>query len=181
VLGEISREMNLLSILVMIVATIALVTDLLFRKIPNVLTFSTMLLGCGLAFWDHSWKGLGFHLLAVVLGFGLYLGIYLAKALGAGDVKLLMAFGALTGPKGVLDIGFLAIFIGAVMAVMILITRGRIAEFLHKMFRFVYAFEKPQVDHKLKMPFGVALSLSAVMTVLYHPLESWGLRFWGSL
>lgn len=180
-LGEISREISLLSILVMIVASIALVTDLLFRKIPNVLTFTTMVIGCALAFCEHSWKGLGFHFLAVILGLALYLGIYLAKALGAGDVKLLMAFGALMGPKGVLDIGFLAIFIGAIMAVMILISRGRIAEFLHKMIRFVYAFEKPQVDHKLKMPFGVALSLAAVFTVLYHPLESWGLRFWGTL
>jgi prepilin peptidase CpaA len=51
------------------------------------------------------------------LGFGVFLIFYCLGGMGAGDLKLSAAFGALLGPSGILVAALLAAPIGAAMAV----------------------------------------------------------------
>jgi prepilin peptidase CpaA len=78
--------------------TCACVADAGQRRVPNRLTFPALLLGLALA---GAQGGLP-RLSLAVGGIGvasLALIAYAARALGAGDVKLLWAVGALTGPR----------------------------------------------------------------------------------
>ena len=78
------------------VAAAASFTDLKTRKIPNKLTFSAMLLGLVLNLVFFGLKGLAGSFLGILMGFAAFI-LFAIGALKAGDVKLYMAIGALTG------------------------------------------------------------------------------------
>lgn len=94
----------------------AMFTDLRSSRIPNWLTFSAM----GFALVGHAWlggiQGALFSLAGLVAGLGLFLILYASGSIGAGDVKLMAAVGAMLGPYGALLSGLLAIMVGGVYA-----------------------------------------------------------------
>jgi len=79
----------------------ALYGDLRHGRIPNHLTFSAALLGLGIAFGLEGilapQGGLLEHALAMVVPVGIFGIPYMLGWFGAGDVKLLVAIGALKG------------------------------------------------------------------------------------
>jgi prepilin peptidase CpaA len=100
-----------------VVLLAAIGTDLRLSKIPNQLTFPAI----SLALVGHTWLGgisEGLSSLAGLgLGIGLFLTIYMAGGIGAGDVKLMAVVGAFVGPYGVLVSAWLAIVVGGMYAV----------------------------------------------------------------
>ena len=75
----------------------ACAADLRRRKIPNALTFPALLLGLALAGWRGGAPACGQALAGAGVA-SLALLLYAGRMLGAGDVKLLWAVGACTGP-----------------------------------------------------------------------------------
>jgi prepilin peptidase CpaA len=75
----------------------------------------------GVAILAHTWlaglPGALFSLGGLGMGLGLFLLIHLSGSIGAGDVKLMAAVGAMVGPYGALLSGLLAIMVGGVYAV----------------------------------------------------------------
>ena len=94
----------------------AMYTDLRSSRIPNWLTFPAM----GIAFLGHVWlsglQGAIFSLAGLGAGFGLFLILYISGSIGAGDVKLMAAVGAVMGPYGALLSGILAVMVGGLYA-----------------------------------------------------------------
>lgn len=84
--------------LLAVTLSVACVTDLRARRIPNALTFSALLLGLVLAGMFGGWPCLGLALGGVAVA-SLSLLLHAGRLLGAGDVKLLWAVGALTDPR----------------------------------------------------------------------------------
>lgn len=104
-------------VLLTVLLVTAMCTDLRSSRIPNWLTFPSM----GLAIVAHGWSaglpGALFSLGGLGMGLGLFLLIHLSGSIGAGDVKLMAAVGAMVGPYGALLSGLLAIMVGGVYAV----------------------------------------------------------------
>jgi prepilin peptidase CpaA len=102
--------------------TVATVADLRTRRIPNELTATLAGIGVGLAAAGVS----GLSLWASALGFGAGLALmmpgHVLGATGAGDVKLMAAFGAIVGPGLV----FTALA-GGVLAVIVATRRRRLS------------------------------------------------------
>ena len=98
------------------VLLMAMYTDLQSSRIPNWLTFSAM----GFALVVHAWlnglQGAFFSLAGLGVGLGLFLLLHLSGSIGAGDVKLMAAVGAIVGAHGALESGLLAIMVGGVYA-----------------------------------------------------------------
>jgi len=94
----------------------AMCTDLRSSRIPNWLTFPAM----GVALLAHAWlgglQGALFSLAGLGTGLGLFLILYVTGSIGAGDVKLMAAVGAIMEPYGALLSGLLAIMVGGVYA-----------------------------------------------------------------
>jgi prepilin peptidase CpaA len=104
----------------------AMVEDLRRQKLPNWLTITGLAAGLGLAA-PHGWHGLWLAVAGAAVGFGILLPLCWMRGMGAGDVKLLAAFGALLGPSAVLAAALLAAIFGAVLAAAVLVARPRTA------------------------------------------------------
>lgn len=108
-------EPVILAALVVLLVT-AVGMDIRFARIPNWLTFPTM----GGAMATHTLlngiEGALFSLAGLGIGLSLLLLFYVAGGIGAGDVKLMAAIGAMVGPHGVLSIGLLSALAGGLYA-----------------------------------------------------------------
>ena len=103
-------------VLLTVVLVTAMCTDLRSSRIPNWLTFPAM----GFALLTHTWldgfPGAILSLAGLGTGLGLFLILYVSGSIGAGDVKLMAAVGAIMGPYGALLSGLLAIMVGGLYA-----------------------------------------------------------------
>lgn len=110
----------------------AVYTDVTTGKIRNVLTFPVMALGIAMApFTQAHWFDGALGLLAAML---LAIPAWrLGRALHAGDVKMLMAAGALLGPEAALRAVLFTYILGFPAGIAVLAYRGRLGN-LYRMF-----------------------------------------------
>lgn len=178
----------------MLIALIAIITDLRFRKIYNWLTLPALVIGLVISFVSAGFSGLLYGLLGVVISFITFGWMWGIGIMGAGDVKLLMAFATLagaasvTGRSGVMfsvDLSMLSLFVGGALAFLILAVKGRLKPFFLKFYRFLLTFmnrhletEFPKADPALKMPFGISIAIAAVWLWFDNPLTRWGVHSW---
>ncbi len=179
---------------IVFVGLIAAFTDLRYRKIYNWLTLPAMGIGLVLSTVAFSWAGLAFGLVGIVIALVAFGWMWGVRILGAGDVKLLMAFSALAGAAhslGVNGIGYVAdlcllsLLVGGASAAVMLAIKGRLKPFFHKFYRFLLTAtnrnletEFPKADPTLKMPFGISIAIAAVWMWFDNPLVRWGMRPW---
>ncbi len=119
-----------LKVALVLIVLSAGVYDLRFRRIPNWISFSGIVLGVGgntLLFGSH---GLGKAALGVLCAAGIYLPLYLVRGMGAGDVKLMAAVGSLAGPQDWLEIFVATAIIGGIVSLVVVASKGRLAQTL---------------------------------------------------
>jgi len=119
--GVIGIDNKLLAILMLL--AFAVVSDLRTYRIRNTLTFGFMLIGLVLNLASDGARGLLFSLQGLLLPVLCLLLFYMMRAIGAGDIKLLSAIGALMGPAFVLDTMLFTCLCGGLMAALLIITR----------------------------------------------------------
>lgn len=76
----------------------ALYLDLRYQRIPNKLCLAGLLAAFALQAYINQWYGVGQALLGVGAALALLLPAFYFRYLGAGDVKLMIAVGAFSGP-----------------------------------------------------------------------------------
>jgi len=109
----------------------AAIFDVRYRRIPNWLSLGGVLVGLALnTFLYQGWPGLRFGLIGMAAGFGLYFALYALRAMGAGDVKLMAAVGAMAGWQNWFGIFLITAVIGGMMALILVATRGRVKKTL---------------------------------------------------
>jgi prepilin peptidase CpaA len=115
-------EMVLLALLVA-----AALYDVRFRRIPNWLTVLGVIVGFVInGLIGPPEGGLLFSLEGLAVGFGVYLVLYVLRAMGAGDVKLMAAVGAMVGFERWFGIFFVTAIVGGIMALVMVTVRGRL-------------------------------------------------------
>jgi prepilin peptidase CpaA len=156
-----------------LVAICAGVLDWRYRRIPNWLTVSGLGAGIAINTILYRWPGLKAALMGAALGLGLLLPFVLIRSLGAGDWKLAGALGACLGPRQMLSVLIGTILVAGVMALALVIWKGRlkqtllnIAHILAALFTLRLPGAEMSLDHpeSTKIPFGVAMAL----TVLFY-------------
>jgi prepilin peptidase CpaA len=115
-------EMALLALLL-----VAAIYDVRYRRIPNWLTVTGVVAALVMnSVIGPPLAGLVFTLEGFAVAFGVYLLLYLLRAMGAGDVKLMAAVGAIAGWQRWLGIFFVTAIVGGVMAMLLVTARKRI-------------------------------------------------------
>ena len=147
-------------------------TDLRWRRIPNWLTVSGLVLGVVVNSAVNGVAGAKTSLLGAALGLALLLPFVLLRSLGAGDWKLAGALGAFTGPGRLVDFLLASILVAGVMAVALVIYKRRtmqtirnIGHILISLVTFRLPGTRVSLDNpdSLKIPYGVALAFTVVL------------------
>jgi prepilin peptidase CpaA len=102
---------------------IAMILDIRYRKLPNILTFPAMLAGIAYHTLANGAAGLLFSLGGLATGLAVLFILFLMGAMGAGDAKLMGAIGALSGTHSVLNAALFTMVAGAVYALILLLFR----------------------------------------------------------
>jgi prepilin peptidase CpaA len=115
----------------------ALFFDLRKSRIPNWLNASGAAAGLLYHLWNDGWSGAWFSMIGMVTGFSILFVLYLARAVGAGDVKLFGAIGAIVGFHGALYIAVYSLFLTFPIGVIVLVFRKRFLVFLRTLYYWV--------------------------------------------
>jgi prepilin peptidase CpaA len=166
-------------VLVVLLAAIAGWMDWRSRRIPNWLTVPGLLVGIAANSLVGGWAGAKSSILGALLGLGLLLPFVAIRSLGAGDWKLVGALGAFLGPSLLLTILFASIFVAGLMALILIIYKGRLRQALRNMVHMVASLltlrlpgSEVSLDNpeSLKIPFGVAVTLAVIGYSAGHAL-----------
>jgi prepilin peptidase CpaA len=142
------------------------------RRLPNALTFGAAAAGCCAGAFGSGLAGLGASAAGWGLGLLLFLPVFALRGMGAGDVKLLAAFGAWLGPAGVWWTAIYGAIAGGLLAIPLLVARGAVIRTLRNL-RDLFTFwrvvgPRPHPGLTLdspdaiRMPYALPIALGAV-------------------
>lgn len=158
-------ELTVITALVTLVLSVAVVTDLQSSRIPNWLTIPSMVIAMGAHAYMNGIGGFFFSLTGLGAGLGLFLLLYLVGSIGAGDVKLMAAVGAMLGAGGALESSVLAMLVGGFYALGAMIYQWGFAGIGRKLASAAQGAlltNKKTWAHELQLPFrlryGVAIA-----------------------
>jgi prepilin peptidase CpaA len=103
-----------------VVGIAAIVDDLKRRQIANWIPALAFVAGLTLKIAQDGWRGAGWSLLGALAGAAVFLIFYVLGGMGGGDVKLMAGFGALLGPKLLLEAALWTAGCGGLMAVAVI-------------------------------------------------------------
>jgi prepilin peptidase CpaA len=157
--------------------------DLNRQKIPNLITYPSMVIAISYHGLTRGVDGLLFGLAGLAVGIGIFLMPYLMGGMGAGDAKLMGAVGAVIGAKGVFYATLCTALVGGIYAlVLILMHRAHFAGFFKKqlttfwMLILTRKYIPEPIQHaqnRLKLCYGLAI---AIGTGLYMFLQQSGYK-----
>jgi prepilin peptidase CpaA len=143
--------------------------DVRRRRIPNVVVFC----GAGLALALHAALPAGIGLLdsaaGLAVGLAALMPLYLLRATGAGDVKLMAMVGAFAGPGDALGAVLCTFAAGALLALAVAVKAGVLRQTAYNVKVIVYATAlrlasvpgpvfDARTDSAARMPYAVAIA-----------------------
>lgn len=174
---------NSLQALLLMLVLAAAIFDFLYRRIPNWLVLSGFIAGVFLRVTTGGWTGLGEAAAGFGFAFAVYLIFYALRAMGAGDVKLMAAVGAISGPVNWFSIFILTSIIGGVLALLLLLVRGGLDRALKNVFIIVRELAQGRAPHRLEpaldvgsrsavtLPHGITIALGTCLFLLLLYLQ----------
>jgi prepilin peptidase CpaA len=161
-----------------VMVTVATITDLRSRRIPNWLVFPFMALGLVVALWAHSWHGLGQSLEGFGLGVLVYGLLFMLGGMGMGDVKLMSAVGIWVGPVQLVWAMIITGLVGGLMALFVGIAGGYLKDSLKGIVRLIFGWKKnglrPHPEFSLdhpgahKMAYAPAIAIGTLLSFFAH-------------
>jgi prepilin peptidase CpaA len=149
----------------------AAMIDVARRRIPNVASLGLAAVGLGLAASGLSGVTLGASLAGFAVGLVLMLPGHVLGAMGAGDVKLFAAAGAVLGFNEVFEAFLFVALAGGLLAIAVAWQRGRLARTLAqtallcgKPTEARKTIEAP-IEHN-RFPYGPAIAVGTVLAAL---------------
>lgn len=151
-----------LIMLLSVVLIIAAIIDMRTYRIPNLLTYPTMLIALVYHTVTNGLNGLIFSSSGLMVGMGLFSIPFFLGVMGAGDAKLMGAVGAVLGCRGVLNASLFTAVAGGVFALVLLLSH-------YKNFRFVArAVETIQASLTARCLIRVPLAEKETKPKLYY-------------
>jgi prepilin peptidase CpaA len=154
---------------------ISLITDIKNRKILNVVTLPAIIIGFIYYTTVQGLDGLLFSGKGFLIGLSLLLIPYLLGGMGAGDVKLMAAIGALMGTTFVLYSFVYIALIGGFISVFLIMKKNGIKNSLKSFFFQIFylrgnlgsiLFSKDK-SSSILFPYGVAIVLGTLCTITW--------------
>lgn len=160
-------------ILLIPLAIIIIYYDVKYRRIPNAYVLAALISGVTI---NTTFGGLSGALSSIggcAFAFVLIFTLHVFGAMGAGDVKLFSAIGAVTGAHLVLPTFVVVVLTGGLLALVSVIRAGVVVTTMHRVLQifcgFLPGWEMPKfsvpADRRHTVPYGVAITLGGLISV----------------
>lgn len=165
--------------MVFVIAFTAAVSDYRSFKIPNRLTFTAMAIGLAWHVFSPYGHGLTTAMAGIGIGFLSLMPFFLMGGMGGGDVKLMMAIGAVLGAPLTFIIFLASSIVTGFYAIYLMITRCSIANTLDRLKLICYRWvvigqhlasddhHRSEVSSKaggpVLIPFGVMVAIGTTL------------------
>lgn len=150
---------------------IAAIYDLRFKRIPNWLTFPSLIFALIYHTIMDGFTGFLFSIEGICVGIATLMIFYLMGWMGAGDVKIMGAVGGVLGPNGVFIAFLCTAIVGGLYAIVLLAFHGYLKETFQRygmilkdliFFRkFIYLPPSEQ-EKKPQLRYGIAIALGTL-------------------
>ena len=155
-----------------LVALVGAVTDVRSARIPNRLTYSSLVAALVLRTALLGLTGLKSGAVGMLAAGGLFLFLFVMGAMSGGDMKLMAAMGAWVGSTQVVTLILAAALAGGVLAIGRIILSNMVGQTLRNTVRLIcYRFTAGLQPHpelnvqspdSKRVPFGVAIAVGAL-------------------
>ena len=167
-------------LLLLLIVVVSGITDLLNRKIYNCITFPGVVMGVALNCHIHGFNGLITSLLGFIICAVIFIILFIWGGFGAGDVKLMMAIGAIAGHKLIFDLILYSAIAGGIMANIVIIKNKKFIQTWKNVLRF-FLFLVPKYHliseplekkNSILIPYGYAISMGTIVYILINHNKS---------
>lgn len=179
----------------MILLALAVIVDIRTRTIPNLLVATGLAVGFLLQllvpigdgpFTDGGAIGILSAAAGVTVGFAGLFPLYALRAMGAGDVKLMMTVGAFLGPMQTVGVLVLTFAAGGVLALGMALWQRSMAQLVTNLrFMLTHSAVKAATSQGMKfeplqhtagrMPYAVAIAAGTVLQLILVRSSGWAL------
>ena len=158
-----------------VLAVLGAIFDARQRRVPNWLTLAGLFLGIALNTFLFETAGLWMSLEGLGLAMLVYFPLYLLRGMGAGDVKLMAAIGALVGPVNWFGILVLTALFGAIAALGAIALKGRFRQTMWNIWMILASIRIGQAPYKtnpeldissersVRLPHAISIGLGTVV------------------
>ena len=163
-----------LAIIVLLLPLAIIITyyDVRYRRIPNAFVLATLTSGVAINSIFGGLTGLYQSLAGCALAFTLMFLLHVFGAMGAGDVKLFAAIGAVTGAPLVLQTFVVVILTGGLLAVITIARAGVVITTMQRVLQIFVGmlpgWEMPKFavppDRRHTIPYGVAITIGSIIS-----------------
>jgi prepilin peptidase CpaA len=159
------------SLLIPLAAVIAYY-DVRYRRIPNPFVLAALVGGLAINLILGGVNGLFSSLAGCGLAFVLMFMLHVFGAMGAGDVKLFAAIGAIIGVKLVVPTFVVVVLTGGLLAVISMVRSGMVVTTMHRVLQILVGllpgWQMPKfavpADRRFTIPYGVAITLGSIIS-----------------
>jgi len=147
--------------------------DICYRRIPNPFVLATLVVGFFVNVAFAGTSGALASLGGCALGFFLMFVLHIFGAMGAGDVKLFAAIGAMAGANLVVPMFIVVTITGGLLGVISMLRAGQVKSTMTRVFYIVLGLLPGQrvprfaipTDRKLTIPYGVAITFGSLISL----------------
>ena len=141
-----------------IILLVAFITDVKTHKIPNLWVMFSIVLALANSYYFYDFEGLKQGAIAAFVALIMTLPLVLFGALGAGDMKLLFAFGLTSTYPAVFSVIVFSFIWAAIIGVAFAFIRGQSRLLFMNMYQIVTTTSHENIQ-TMKIPFSVAIIL----------------------
>jgi prepilin peptidase CpaA len=155
-----------------LVAMLGAITDIRSARLPNRLTYSAGVAALMLRTAVLGWPGLKNGLIGILIAGGFFCLLFVLRAMGGGDMKMMAAVGAWVGSRHVLTVLIAIALAGGVLALVSMVfNKNLIATVRNTVRLMLYRFTSGLQPHpemnvqapgSKRVPFGVAIAMGTL-------------------
>jgi len=141
-------------------------SDVRTRRIPNSITVSGAAVGLVLHIFYGGAYGAIQSLAGAALGLAIFIALYAAGGMGAGDVKLFGAIGAFAGPQALIPVFVFTGLLGGIAGVALALWRGRLRVTLSRTLRWQQVRAAAAAPDALRLPYGAVIAGGTLLSLV---------------
>ncbi len=151
---------NAITITATLILIAGVIDDLRSRKVHNQLFLAATAIAFIVSAVTGGVAGVGGAITGFIAGMAILLPLVLLGVIGAGDMKLMAAFGAVVGWNAVINVAILSLIWGALFGLLQVILQGQLKATLGNMIAVLSSSKEQRAKLELhKIPFTVGLLL----------------------